>query len=211
MGEIGEYSGSAMPSSYWNNLINQSVLRLTKNIPLHWVTRMNIHGLVYYEAPYYVIRVHTQAGGHNTSMCGLGYSFGYGTYQWKAKLTNPIDKTGIYVGILERRHGWPNEGAIFVRCINGTYQFETTEQGLATPVETTNLGGEDWTSEKTFKIIWAASSVKLYIDDVLKATHSNVVPAEPLCNLFFEAATDASIAPASEPYVYFREQSFEEL
>lgn len=209
MGEIAEYGGTAMPASYWNNLINQSILRLTKAIPIGYVTRMDTEGLIYYEEPYYICRLHATPG-HYVSMVGM-YSFGYGTYQWKAKIANPGVNSLCAVGCFERHHGWADEGLISLSSNQGTYLLKTSEQGLTTPTEQTDLGAEDWTTEKTFKIIWSASSVAAYVDDVLKATHTRAVPAEPLGNLFFEVGTPGSTPPAGEPTVYFREQSFEKL
>ena len=206
---FGKYTGTAMPSTYWNTLVDRICWRISKDIPLPWFARTDDQALVYYESPYYVLRIKSDTP-HVVSIWSHGYSFGYGTYQWKAKVENPNSKTNIYVGLLERRHGWPFEGAIFVEASAGDYKFTTSEEGLTTPSETTILEGQDWTTEKTFKVEWAETYVKLYVNDSLEATHSGVVPAETMGNLFFEIANWGT-TPPDETFLYIKEQSFEQL
>jgi len=168
--------------------------------------RMDQKGLVYYDDPYLVIRVMTDPN-HYISWLAYGKTFGYGSYEWKGKVANAVNYTTLFLGLFEHRHGWANEGAIFLKCADGTWSFQTYKTDGTQ--ESTTITGVDFTIERTFRVEWVASSVKLYIDDVLKATHSTAVPQVEM-QLFSEVITGAS-APSAEPTVFFRAGSFKKL
>lgn len=173
-------------------------------------TRIIGVGTVYYEDPYFISRS-TVALNVVTSCLAFGKLFHFGTYEWKGKVKNAVAKATIYLGILERHHGWYSEGLIAVMWdgVLEKYYFITSEGGN---IEQTEITGIDFTQEHTFKIEWTATEVKLYIDGILKLTHSqaNAVPQHPM-QLFFETLTHDATPPASEPYCYFRNRSFKEL
>lgn len=98
----------------------------------------------------------------------------YGTYQWKAKLRYdpPTEGTwNIYFGFYEEFPSQFTE-SIFI-YYNGTdWLFQT--KGSST--EKTVITGVTWTNENTLKVDWTATYVKFYVNGVLKATHTSVVP-----------------------------------
>ena len=127
-------------------------------------------------------------------------TIGYGTYEWKAKLENPVAKTDIFLGFVEEYAGQYTD-SIFLECLDGTYYFRTRKAGALT---STALAGQDWTSERTFKVIWSATSAELFVDDVSKATHNTNVPT--VNGVFFiEAYHYDAVAPASGAKAYFKD------
>lgn len=193
----------------WNKEHNISwISPYEKYLPLMF--RVDEQGLIYYEDPYLVIRVHAVTD-HFVSWLAFGKTFHFGTYEWKAKAVNDIAKAIIYLGILEKRHGWADEGIISIYWNGTNWVFATSNEAKGgAGSETTNIAGIDFTVEHTFKIEWTSTYVKFYIDGVLKATHTTKVPQDPM-QLFAEVGTDPSIAPASEPESQFRAGSFKEL
>lgn len=179
-----------------------------KYLPLAF--RTDVVGLIYYEDPYIVIRLHDIAS-KIASWLAFGKTFSFGTYEWKAKMVNPVTDSTIYLGILEKRHGWSDEGliALYHDGSDHKYYFKTTNEvkgGAGN--ETTEILAIDFTVEHTFKIEWTTTFVKFYIDDVLKATHTTKVPQDPM-QLFAEVITIG--APGNEPESHFRAGSFREL
>jgi hypothetical protein len=170
--------------------------------------RWGTNAIIYYDDPYIIIRIHAVTNQY-ASWLAFGKTYSYGTYEWKAKAANAIAHAHIYLGLFEKHHGWLGEGAIFLRY-NGdalTWDFLTVTSGAV--IEETNIADVDFTLEHTFKVVWAVASVKLYIDDVLKATHTVSLPPIGM-QLFAEVATGTP-APAAEPFCYFRAGSFKEL
>lgn len=175
--------------------------------------RADMNSLVYYVSPYIICRTHV-AVDHWCSWLGFGQTFGYGTYEWKAKAANPVQNAAIYLGILEKHHGWSAEGiiAIYWEGIGGAiWQSYTSEDGGG-ETKTDITAGTIWTNENTFKIEWPdATVVRFYIGGALKSTHNVAanVPAEPM-QVFAEVGTHTGAA-AAEPFSYFRAASFKEL
>lgn len=174
-----------------------------KYLPLYY--RTDQQGLIYFVDPYIVIRVHTEAN-HWISWLGVGKTFGYGTYEWKAKAENAVANTSIYIGGLEYHHGWSNEGIACIRWDGTKWEAHSSWGGSG---ESTEITGITFTNENTFKIEWTDSYVKYYVNDVLKATHTTYVPQAPM-QLFAEVGTAGS-APASEPKCFFRKNSWKRL
>jgi len=107
--------------------------------------------------------------------------FLYGTYQWKVKLLNaaPAENNGgdwnIFVGFMEE---FPSQyrDSIFIEYTSADdkWYFKTRNAGN---LESTEITGVTWTNENTLKVEWPdSSSVKLYVNDVLKVTHTTQVP-----------------------------------
>ena len=169
--------------------------------------RVNSEGLIYYDAPYLVIRVHNKSN-QWISWLAFGELFDFGVYEWKAKCENNVSGTHIYLGILERHHGWCNEGIIAVKFDDATrWQFYTSDSSGNT--EATVIDDVDFTVENLFRIDWSSSRVSLYINGTLKATHTTAVPQEAM-HLFAEVGTGSS-APSCEPKCFFRGGSFKEI
>jgi len=169
--------------------------------------RTDQQGLIYYEDPYIICRIHTEVN-HTISWLAFGKTFGYGTYEWKAKVSGmEQDDSSFYMG-LEKRHGWAIEGIIAVRYepAAAEYQLYTSDGANA---ESTEITGVTFTNENTFMIVWNSSHVLLYVNDVLKATHETYTPSGQM-QLFGEAITYAT-APSAEVYLYFKNRSFREV
>lgn len=172
--------------------------------------RIDKEGLIYYEDPYIVIRLHDIADIW-ASWLAFGKTFHFGTYEWKARLVEPVMDATIILGVLEKRHGWADEGIIALKHAGSDhkYYFVTSSEAKGgTGNETTEITAIDFTVEHTFKIEWTSTYVKFYIDDVLKATHTTKVPQDPM-QLFAEVATIG--APGVEPECHFKNKSFKEI
>ncbi|MDH5782057.1 MAG: family 16 glycosylhydrolase [Candidatus Bathyarchaeota archaeon] len=175
--------------------INIDKQKLRDALPL-WTlaTRTSQYTLSYYADGYYTTRVSSVAPTNiYGSLWTIGAVFDFGTYQCKAYIKNPGANRGIHVFGFEYHHGWAGEGLIWFQNVGGTYTVankvnETTTQ--------TDLPGEDWTTEKTFKIEWASASIKFYVDGALKATHTTNIPQNPM-SLYIESYTGGT-APGVE-------------
>lgn len=104
--------------------------------------------------------------------------FSPGTYEWQGKMTNEANHYH-YMGF-ERHHGYPSDGIICFRIGNTTYTTQCGTGGNfdgAGAVTTDNPAAQDWTVDRTFKIIWTAgTSVLFYIDGALISTINTNVP-----------------------------------
>jgi len=157
--------------------------------------------IIWYDGTYFVLRCHTHTDGytHYGSILVMGQQFGYGTYEWYGKVANVSALSDIYVGGFERKHGFAEYGLIAVMYKGGVgYQFRTMDD--AGNIEDTVLGADDWTSEKKFTVEWTVSSVKLWVDDVLKATHTTRVPTQ-YHQFFAEIVGANNLASECESYV----------
>gem|GEM_PF-2175500 len=170
--------------------------------------RVNSQGLIYYDPPYIVIRVHNESD-QWISWLAFGEIFDFGIYEWKAKCENDVNNTHIYLGIFEHHHGWCDEGIITIRFDGAAmkWQFYTSNEVGETEATTTN--DVNFSVENTFKIDWTPSHVSFYANGTLKATHTTAVPQEAM-QLFAEVGTGPS-PPSSEPKCFFREGSFREI
>lgn len=166
--------------------------------------------IIWYDGTYFVQRIHTHTDGytHYASMLVMGQQFGYGTYEWYAKLENPTTLSSIFVGGFEKKHGFAEYGLIapMYDAVGNQYILRTMDD--AGNIEDTVLGAEDWTSEKKFTIEWTVSSVKLWVDDVLKATHTTRVPTQ-YHQFFVEVAGATNLA--SEPSVFIKANTLKEV
>lgn len=167
--------------------------------------RVDQQGLIYYDDPYFVIRVHTEAN-HWISWLAYGEVFDYGVYEFKAKAENWGVNCTIYIGGFEHHHGWSTEGIAVFRWSGTQWEAYTSWGDNA---ENTEITGVTFTNENTFKIDWTSTYVKYYVNGTLKVTHTTYVPQDSM-QLFAEVGTLAN-APTSEPTTYFREGSFREI
>jgi len=167
--------------------------------------RMQEDALVYYDDPYMVCRgkvlVAAPPLGHQHCSWVTLADYAFGTYEWKGKILG-CDHGEEYPGGFEHHHGWPLEGLITFIYVEGVYKSWTSWAGTQT---LTTLAGQDWTVERTFKVVWAADSVKFYVDGVLVATHTTNVPQEAM-NFFSEAVAYRGTATL-EAAAYFRRNS----
>jgi hypothetical protein len=133
------------------------------------------------------------AGNNELKTYGLtfGKLFDFGTYQVSTVLnTTPEAGQLMYPLLFESLMG--GAGAVpppgssvkaghIIICINGTTeQAQTGYDGAET---TTPFAGWDPTVEATLRVEWTATSVKYYVDGVLKVTHNTNVPQNqmPYC------------------------------
>jgi hypothetical protein len=173
-----------------------------EEIPLH--ARMEPHALVYFEDPYFVCRV--RAGGPDEQWCSvltLQNTFGFGTYHWKAKASNPGRYEHHWLGGFERHHGFSNEGIIGFWIVDGSYKVLTCWDGKC---EDTSLLEENWTSESEFSINWTPKKIEYLVGQRLIATHVNTVPQGRM-NFFFEAGRIGGIT-STDHSVFLRRNSF---
>jgi len=161
------------------------------SIPM-WETK-DVSGVVYKDG--YLTIINADFKTPEGSEAYFPETVGYGTYEWKAKLTTPVANRNQYVGFGEEAPTQYKD-SIFVMHNGVQYQLQTYAAGVAT---TTALAGEDWTSEKTFKIEWALNLARLSVDGVVKATHNINVPTKRMIP-FIEVAHAAAVA--THTYVY---------
>jgi len=161
-------------------------------------TRMDEASMVWFDGTYFACDC--KAAGHWTSWITAQRLFDYGTYEWKGKFEGIGANCELYFGF-EYHHGTLADGIIAFANIGGTYRAYTAWGGNS---EFTNLPGEDWTAEKTFKVVWDASDVYFYVDDVEKAHHNTWIPQTAMM-LFGEAGNRTGARS------HFRESSFVEL
>lgn len=203
------------------SVITYAVLRICmtgeRDVEKSWISpadyylplafRVNDQGLIYYDAPYLVIRVHNESD-QWISWLAFGETFDFGVYEWKAKCENNVSNTHIYLGIFERHHGWSDEGIITVRFDDATnWRFYTSNETGGT--EATTIDDVDFAVENTFRVDWTSSYVSFYVNGTLKATHTKAVPQEAM-QLFAEVGTGSS-PPSCEPKCFFKEGSFREI
>lgn len=165
---------------------------------------MQPHALVYFEDPYFVCRV--RAGGPDEQWCSvltLENTFGFGSYKWRAKATNPGPFKQHWLGGFERHHGFPTEGLIGFWVVNGICKAITHWEDAS---EDTTLSGQDWTEERTFKVSWTPSKVEYFVNDGVVAGHSANVPQGPM-SFFFEAGRIGGTTQVDHA-VLFRKESF---
>jgi len=141
----------------------------------------------YHDGKYLVCR--SMAGSYAAQLFSFGRRYHFGIYQARAKITQPGRGKVAWLLGFENHPGWASEGVIGFLNGSGTCKARTRD-GVG--AESTTLTGEDWTTEKTFKIAWSSTSVKFYIDDVLKATHTKRVPTMTMC-WFIETAGDIAV------------------
>lgn len=63
-----------------------------------------------------------------------------------------------------------NVGQTYFNHSSGNVYQACTRNAAGSECDT--IAAQDWTSEKDFKIEWTTTSVKYYVDDVLKITHT---------------------------------------
>jgi len=151
-----------------------------------------------------------------TTMCGGYRAYSKGTFIFDAEASiyggaNPVYTPAF--GLVENKYDWwtgsDAHAAMLYSDGAGDWYFYTEDDG---DTESTLVTG-DFTAQHTFKIIWEDASeypagpgrVRLYIDDVLKATHTTAVPTHPL--LFF-LLMDSYIVAYSADNVWTKLHSF---
>jgi len=122
-------------------------------------------------------------------------AFSYGTYQWVAKIENPGTGRDLYVGFAEEAPSQYKD-SIFLYNRDGGYRAETFKAGTSTLTTLT----EDWTVDRTFKVVWSSTKVEFYRDGVLIATHTTNIPTVK-CIAFMEAFNGPT-PPATHGYSY---------
>lgn len=191
--------------------INIDKQKLRDALPLWTIgTRSGDMVLSYFADGYYTSRASSAAPGNSYgSLWTIGALFDFGTYQCKAYISAPGANRGMHVFGFEYHHGWAGEGLIWFQNTAGVYGVGTRTQVDGTyPYTITTLGGEDWTTEKTFKIEWTSGSVKFYVDGVLKATHTTYIHQTPMC-LYIETFTLAT--PPGVEFGIWSLKEFQEL
>ena len=152
-------------------------------------SRVGNNALTHYDSNNgsYVCKVGSVAGNSFYSLWTVGQTFDYGTYQWNGSVFGTSSDMNQIFGF-EYLHGFAGEGLISFECLEGGCKVKSAWGGSA---EQTSLGGEDWTSEMIFKVEWTSTSVKYYVDGVLKDTDTTYVPQAAMC-IFIEAYSGSS-------------------
>lgn len=172
--------------------------------------RMDEKSIIFYDGTYFVLRIHTHTDGytHYGSITVMGQQFGYGTYEYYAKLAGVSALCDIHVGGFERCHGFAEFGLIAPMYQGSTASYILRTMDNAGNIEDTVIAGADWTSEKKFTIEWTVSSVKLWVDDVLKATNTTRVPTQ--YHQFYTECVGANNL-AVEPICYVKANTLKEV
>jgi len=164
--------------------------------------RMDRFSMAYWDGTYWVCRNWDKLGSVS-SVLWVNKTYGYGTYQWKGKITMPSNAGFIFMGF-EKSHGFAADGLIaFVVYSGPSYRTQTV---LGVNIEENILAGQDWTVERTFRIEWSATQVVFKVDGATVATHTTVIPPENI-PFFIESGTHEHLLPDGEQAVYAR--SFE--
>jgi len=125
------------------------------------------------------------------TMVGSHRAYSKGTFTFDAQVNAEGGVDPIYTpafGLIENKWDWfAGSSAHAVMLVPdgvGGWDFYTENDGAT---ETTAILGVNFKVQHTFKIIWENASeypvggrIRLYIDDVLKATHTTAVPTHPL-------------------------------
>ncbi|MEM2849043.1 MAG: hypothetical protein QXI36_02065 [Candidatus Bathyarchaeia archaeon] len=210
---------SSTPTFADLSITNLNYIEKGKHIPI--AVRMQENSFVYVDSPYLVCRGKSRplltAGGYYVEPREDTYEhcswitlkeYGYGTYQWIAKVGGTTWGEEYACGF-EHHHGFPLEGLItFLRLYDAgglKHRCWTSWNGNQ---QTTDLTEENWTTERTFKIEWTSTYVKFYINNVLKATHSTVVPQDSM-GFFSEAC--AYRGGTTESVAYYKLNTFEKI
>jgi len=151
------------------------------------------------------------------TMCGGYRAYSKGTFIFDAEASAYSGANPVYTpafGLVENKYDWFAAGsgahaAMLYSDGVGNWYFYTEDDG---DTESTLVTG-DFTAQHTFEIIWEDASeypagpgrVRLYIDDILKATHTTAVPTHPL--LFF-LLMDSYIVAYSAADVWTKLHSF---
>jgi len=150
------------------------------------------------------------------TMCGGYRAYSKGTFIFDAEASIYSGANPVYTpafGLVENKYDWFTGASAHAAMLYsdgaGGWNFYTEDDG---DTESTAIIGIDFTTQHTFKIIWedaseypATGRVRLYIDDVLKATHETAVPTHPL--LFF-LLMDSYIVAYSTDNVWTKLYSF---
>jgi len=138
-------------------------------------------------------------------MTGGNRVYSKGTFDFDAEVSVYSGANPAYFpafGLVENKYdrfvGFDDHAALFMADGAGGWDFVTEDDG---DIETTPITGIDFTAQNTFRIIWedateypATGRVRLWIDDVLKATHTVAVPTHPLqFFLLMDASTVAAV------------------
>ena len=143
-----------------------------------------------------VVKVYEWADRDGIVTAGTFKQYDSGTFEWEAKYTNPVpfdpgdDFTDLLLGCLSKVpfvSPYYIPGTIFVGWDSDTGSpiFRTGAGYVPEGMTTTDLTGVvDFTQRHKYKIIWenavqypATGRARLYIDDVLRATHTTDIPS----------------------------------
>jgi hypothetical protein len=99
-----------------------------------------------------------------------------------------------------------NQGWAFLcNLSNGTYSARSND-GVAT--ESTSLAGQDWTTEREFKIDWTATYVRFYVDGALVAEHTTRIPNVPMF-VYVETSVPSGVTTTTAVAVYLNYPTLE--
>lgn len=167
--------------------------------------RLSDHGLTYFEDPYIIIDAH-ETYASITSWLSFGRTYHYGTYKWRGKAQGAANYCSIFLGLFEYHHGRMNDGGIFIYWNNTEWLITTKWAGVT---KDTIITGVDFTVEHEFKLEWTKNRIRLWIDGVLKATHTTGIPQKPM--QLFNEVIQAACPAGTATYIFFRNQSFRKI
>jgi len=113
---------------------------------------------------------------------------------------NPEGYKVLFVGFGEEGPAYGDTG-IFLKHDGANQIFETRKGGSVTA---TNINTPAWTTERLFTVEWTPTSVKVYVDGALVATHTTNIPNVKLVR-FTEIWHDPVMTPTTRSFIYARD------
>jgi len=138
----------------------------------------------------------TNTGGQAALFIG---DLDYGTYEWVARIVNPTANRYLYVGLSEKAATIYRAGEIFALNELGSYKLKNRVKAAVT---STTLVGQDWTTERKFKIVFSSAAVELYVDGSLVAKHTTNIPSPSNLHIIFIEAWQGATADTTDGEVY---------
>lgn len=161
--------------------------------------RSTNNGLIYVEDDKLVLREHSGVVGPEFISALICLPFGFGKYEWTAKVDRVHLGIAQFVGLFERHHGWAGEDGIFICAWNDFRIYTGNEQLVLTNV--------DFTRDTRFVVDWKANEILLTVNGVLQTPLRSVIPQKPM-NVLFEIGIPQGITSNSETRIEVRDINF---
>ena len=168
-------------------------------------SRMMVSAFVCYENPYFIAYIASGVTDQWSSLL-TARQFPVGNYEWYGKMT-PQTNSYAFAGF-EFHHGYTVDGVVMFFTDGTAYKVRTGTGGsfgTGGANTDTTLSGQDWTTEKLFKIEWTSAQVKFYVAGSLVATHTTNIPN--LAMPFFLEAGVAGTASGGVARSYVKQET----